>query len=681
MNRLNLKQRRILLPLIPSLIALTLAACGGGSSSEAPDPAPTPASGYLQQAGSEEDFEMAFKASFNDSYHQQNRELTETTASPAEDASGGLEASFSGAYSQTYTLESEVDEADIIKYDGENLYIAKSRSFTDCCFINANSDIGLPEGTSIELDEPLERGAIRVLSTDTNSATAEELTEISISSDEWVQGLYVQDEQLTAISSQYAYAYFGGGWLDIAFWNGGPQNSVSARQYSTSTPSAPALEWHAEIEGSLVQSRRIGNTLYLVSRFSPSIPSITIFPTLESQVSENQRILEDYDVADFIPEIIIDGESQALHQAENCYIAERDRLDEHYSYPVITSITAIPLDSPESFTSICYNADSAGVYMSAEALYVTQLNLSETYNAKTRVHKFSLDDTTMAYRGSAEVDGTLWLSGQNDFRVSEHEGYLRLITSQHIDNQNDRIDYQLHILQEQEDALALEKVATLPNDEHPEEIGKDNERLFGVRFYGDIAYLVTFEQIDPLYVLDLSDPDKPFIAGELEIPGVNNFLHPVNDSLLLGLGRDEGRIKLELFNVEDISNPSSIAVLPLSAENATWSISQALWDRHAFTYLEGEFVDRIAVPTSSHSFIDGSWSNEIGLHMIELRNKNLDPESALLVPVGSLKAERNGAWWNSNATRSVLHDDAVYFIYSDQVWSGFWGGENTVGPQ
>ena len=123
---------------------------------------------------------------------------------------------------------------------------------------------------------------------------------------------------------------------------------------------------------------------------------------------------------------------------------------------------------------------------------------------------------------------------------------------------DDFVDHQLYILRESSTRPELEIVSTLPNDSRPEEIGKPNEALYGVRFLGDVAYAVTFERIDPLYAIDLSIPADPFIAGELEVTGFSDFLHPVTDDLLLGLGRSaEGGIKVELFDVSSIAQPLS----------------------------------------------------------------------------------------------------------------------------
>ena len=144
-------------------------------------------------------------------------------------------------------------------------------------------------------------------------------------------------------------------------------------------------------------------------------------------------------------------------------------------------------------------------------------------------------------RGSADIEGAVWRGGQADFRMSESAGDLRLLASQFDWTSDDFVDHQLYVLRESATLPELEIVSTLPNNSRPEEIGKPNEALFGVRFLGDTAYAVTFERIDPLYAIDLSDPADPFIAGELEVAGFSEFLHPVSDDLLLGLGRGGGR--------------------------------------------------------------------------------------------------------------------------------------------
>ena len=206
-------------------------------------------------------------------------------------------------------------------------------------------------------------------------------------------------------------------------------------------------------------------------------------------------------------------------------------------------------------------------------------------SSRTIIHRFELTKN-LGYQGSGAAEGSLYLSGDRDFRINEHDGYLRLVTTQRTGDSSDTVDHKLSILKLNTQDVELDLVSTLPNSERPEAIGKPNEALYGVRFMGDALYLVTFERIDPLYVVDLSQPTDPMIAGELMVTGFSDFLHAVNDDLLMGLGQDEnGLVKLELFNVADMTAPYSLGGISLGeSEGASWGYSEARYNRHAFTY-------------------------------------------------------------------------------------------------
>jgi uncharacterized secreted protein with C-terminal beta-propeller domain len=113
------------------------------------------------------------------------------------------------------------------------------------------------------------------------------------------------------------------------------------------------------------------------------------------------------------------------------------------------------------------------------------------------------------------------------------------------------------------------------------------ETLFATRFVGDRAYAVTFQRIDPLWTIDLSDPTAPKIAGELVIPGFSNYLQPIDDTHLIGIGRAAGGgyggVQLSLFDVSDIANPVRTQVFDV-ASTGHWSNSIAADDHHAFSY-------------------------------------------------------------------------------------------------
>jgi hypothetical protein len=334
-------------------------------------------------------------------------------------------------------------------------------------------------------------------------------------------------------------------------------------------------------------------------------------------------------------------------------------------------------------TTLCYPESAYGVYVTETSIYVSDVQYDPGLDEnRTRIHKFGIATTGAQYVGSGEVAGALWSSGQLDFRISEYQGQLRLVTSQFTADADDRVDHVLHILEESPDEQALVSVAQLPNANRPEEIGKPNEDLYGVRFQAERAYVVTFERIDPLYVLDLRDSSDPQIAGELEVTGFSDFLHPVNESLLLGLGVDGPKAKLELFNVADISNPVSQGVIELQPD-ASWSWSAAQYDRHAFTYLAdvqgpaiAEGTDRFAIPVESST--GDAW--ETALLEFEITGK-ATPDIASLDEVGKIVAA-GGSGEFRGEPRSVISGDAVFFISGSEVWSAFWGETGAeIGPQ
>jgi uncharacterized secreted protein with C-terminal beta-propeller domain len=271
-----------------------------------------------------------------------------------------------------------------------------------------------------------------------------------------------------------------------------------------------------------------------------------------------------------------------------------------------------------------------------------------------------------------DIEGTVWRGGQADFRMSEHNGELRLLASQFDWTDEDFVDHQLYILRESSTRPDLEIVSTLPNDSRPEEIGKPNERLYGVRFLGDTAYAVTFEQIDPLYAIDLSDSSDPFIAGELEVTGFSDFLHPVTDDLLLGLGGGaNGGIKLELFDVSNLAQPLSRGSATIGGPG---SYSEARYDRHAFTYqADVNGLDRFTIPANVFA-MDGSYQFlGSALYMFEIRDKNT-PALAALNSIGSIKPPSIGPnepdW--VERSRAFIHNDTVYYIRDDNAWAAFW---------
>jgi len=128
------------------------------------------------------------------------------------------------------------------------------------------------------------------------------------------------------------------------------------------------------------------------------------------------------------------------------------------------------------------------------------------------------------------------------------------------------------------------------------------ERIYSVRFLGDKAYMVTFRQIDPLFVIDLSNPEDPKVLGYLKIPGVSDYLHPYDENHVIGLGRDateEGRItgmKLSLFDVSDFANPKEVSKYIIGDRGTS---SDALYDHKAFLFSKDKSL--LVIPVSEYT--------------------------------------------------------------------------------
>ncbi len=640
--------------ILSGLVLLAFVGCGTSSS---PDDAPdTPPVGLLSQVTDAAAFEASIKSGLTALSSTEQLAL----------AGAAADSNFTG----TYTQEKNVDEFDAVRYDGSHLFVAPRRYYR-CCFILADAEQNGAADTAADPER-----SIRILATDPANGAAELVGTIPLQDDISVQGMYLADERMFALTGQSVFGTFGELWADIAIW---APEQLGYRIYDVSNAADPVLEVDATIDGVFVESRRIGNTVYIVSRYTPYIEGLHYYVSTTEQQTQNEQLLANTSLDDLLPKITINGATSALVAPESCFITTDD---DGAGYPVITSITAVPIDDPFAFSTTCYNEQAYGVYVSENALYFTELR-PDTAAARniTRIHKFALSGTQIRYRGSADIEGSVWRGGQRDFRMSEHQGDLRVLASQFDWNNEDFVDHKLYILRESGTRPDLDIVSTLPNDNRPGEIGKPNEALYGVRFLADRAYVVTFMRIDPLYAIDLTDPADPFIAGELEVTGFSDFLHPVTDDLLLGLGTGaNGGVKLELFDVSNIAQPLSRGSTLLGGRGSS---SEAVYDRHAFTYqADVNGMDRFTIPANIYS-PDGSYNFlGSGLYLFEIRDKNL-PAIASLNSVGSIVPPVDGTntpYW-ADRNRAFIHDDTVYYIRDEAVWAAFWHSPSVVnGP-
>ena len=650
--------------LLSSTMFLMVVGCGGGGGSSSPQtpvvvdpPEPDPTGLWVR---SDDDGEGLVSYAAKLTQIGATRSATGgavAEAAPAADAS-------SGGFSSTYTLEASVDEYDIVKYNGSTLAIAPTRS--GCCFIAepVAAEAALPPPGESPLPQ------IELFLTDPTSGTASLQSVIDLDEGVNAEGMYLSETGLQVLLSTAWWGVYGDrfttpdGWLD---------EQVSLKSFDLTDPDNPALTSELSIEGALVTSRRTGDEIHIVSRHAPNIEGLVTYPQTEEEVVNNEAILAEASDEDVLPEIRINGELVSPLTLDGCY-----RLDPEHPLAVpapgdstITTMLTVSANSGEILRSACTSEPVTGVYMGETYVALTHVRW-DLEEGGTMVHL--LDRDSFDYMGSEKVEGDLYSGGNADFRISESSGAVRLVTTQWTGDPEDSLRHRLYVVRPEASAPELEVLGLLGDD--PEaRIGKPNEDLYGVRFMGDRAYMVTFERIDPLYVIDLSIPSAPAIVGELEVPGFSDLLHEVSDDLLLGLGSSERRFpKLELYNVSDVSRPISQGLIELGAD-LDWGYSPAQYNRYAFTYLAGDTVDRLTVPYAAGGVEDGICCIQVDrVALFEITDK-ASPAQAAISAVGEVTLTPGSV---DGDTRVVLDSDALYVISRTDLLGGFWSNPEAV---
>ena len=641
-----------------------IVSCGGGGGSGSPQPpvvveppAPDPTGLWVS---SDDDGEGLVSYAAKLTQIGATRSATGGVvleASPAADAS-------SGGFSSTYTLEASVDEYDIVKYNGSTLAIAPTRS--GCCFIAepVAAEAALPPPGESPLPQ------IELFLTDPTSGTASLQSVIDLDEGVNAEGMYLSETGLQVLLSTAWWGIYGDrfttpdGWLD---------EQVSLKSFDLTDPENAALTSELSIEGALVTSRRTGDEIHIISRHAPNIEGLVTYPQTEEEVANNEAILAEASDEDVLPEIRINGELVSPLTLDGCY-----RLDPEHPLAVpvpgdstITTMLTVSANSGEIVRSACTSEPVTGVYMGETYVAFTHVRW-DLEEGGTMVHL--LDRDSFDYMGSEKLEGDLYSGGNVDFRISESSGALRLVTTQWTGDPEDSFRHRLYVVSPEANAPELEVLGVM--GEAPEaRIGKPNEDLYGVRFMGDRAYMVTFERIDPLYVIDLSVPSAPAILGELEVPGFSDLLHEVSDDLLLGLGSSERRFpKLELYNVSDVSRPISQGLIELGAD-LDWGYSPAQYNRYAFTYLAGDTVDRLTVPYAAGGVEDGICCIQVDrVALFEITDK-ASPAQAAISAVGEVTLTPGSV---DGDTRVVLDSEALYVISLMDLLGGLWSNPEAV---
>lgn len=383
----------------------------------------------------------------------------------------------------------------------------------------------------------------------------------------------------------------------------------------------PALQGGVEVGGRLLDARRQGNRLWLVTH-EPFVFPLTLrwWPqglawnagaaeraaAFDTLIEQNAAAIAAAPLTDWLPSDLASkvraGGQSALAA---CRTVRRVSEPSQLGWLKVASVNV----DDRSMGEETILADAQTVYGSTKALYITTPNWRSATTTdpgpRTYVHKFAIDGHGQArYSGSGAFAGTPLnsysfdedASGQLRFAANAlrpQSGGAAGVTSW------ENYSY-LGVLAPKGDRLLVVS--------RSEPIAP-GERMQSVRFVGSRAYLVTFRVVDPFFVYEMSTTGAPKQLGELKLPGFSTYLHPVGDRHILGIGYADGgwprQIKATLFDVSDPTSPREQSSLALGD---VYSSSEALWDPHAFTYLpRTRDSGLMAIPLWSYPY-----SNSVG---------------------------------------------------------------------
>jgi len=453
--------------------------------------------------------------------------------------------------SQTNVQEAGVDEPDWVKASGTTLYVVK-------------------------------QGKLRAI--DASGARPRELGAIDIPGDS--QDLLVRGDRALVISTlDYGSIAIAAQVPAVspARWLG----RTRLLEVDISDPAKMRVLRELDVEGSYLNARLTGATARVIVRTEPrglELPRTAGDATPEEIKRDWRRSVRSTRTRAWLPSAVVRNRRKGTARRRTLVRCKQVRRTQSFSG--LGTLTVLTIDMERGLPAVDADAlmtDGHTVYASEDRLYVASERWLEPDASRaeildesaTGLHAFTTSQAgETGYVGSGEIPGYLL----NQWSLSEHEGALRVATTSMPPwNSGARSESAVRTLQERDGRLVQAGAVG--------GLGK-GERIYAVRFIGDTGFVVTFRQVDPLYTLDLRDPAKPRVVGELKVPGYSAYLHPVGDGLLLGVGQDataEGRrtgVQLSLFDVTDLANPVRLDQFGLGESSYT----PVEYDHHAFLW-------------------------------------------------------------------------------------------------
>jgi uncharacterized secreted protein with C-terminal beta-propeller domain len=569
------------------------------------------------------------------------------TAAGAEDGASSTDAPASGGdrsgptdYSETNTQVEGVDEPDMVKTDGNYLYVLQQNT----------SELTIVKSWP----------------------AAEAAVESTLQLEGWASSMFLHGDTLVVFSQ--VYEPYTDGTADTS-WRYGAAQRISV--IDVSDRSAPVVRREIDLEGYMTAGRKIGGDVYVVLDAWMSYPSEVWelaqdetlgLPAANWEGTEEEQeairaearallaepvgaLVDSMDEADLLPRVWdhlpgeeVDG--APLLACEDLYAPEA--LSQLGTLSVVhLDLEAAPTE-PVSASGVYANGWT--VYASQESLYVAQTSWSWWWgwggqeDLQTHIHRFALAGADTVYTGSGAVDG--WIL--NQFAMDDDGTNLRVATTDWnswggaVGVAEGDVATSGEATEAAPPAEGDTSTGTAADTSEPAQPGNNvwvldtegetldvvgsvrgiapGEQIYAVRFLGDTGYVVTFRQTDPLFTLDLSDATNPQVVGELHVPGYSSYLHPVEGGYLLAVGMDgeeDGTINgfaVSLFDVRDAANPTRLDQLTVQSDS--WSWSESLWDHHAFTFHN----DVLSVPLYTYDWdeVTGAWDGFSGMLVVSV---------------------------------------------------------------
>jgi uncharacterized secreted protein with C-terminal beta-propeller domain len=518
--------------LVTAVILLLVAIAAGRMLDQAPDgghqPVPPVVTGELKRYASGSELIQSFAdaanagrsyGSFWDAIPALLGGVTGTAATKSAPAPQANEAG-SADYSTTNVQVSGVDEADLVKTDGTYIYLVS--------------------GNRVVIARAYPAGDAAVIGSINFTKTSP-------------KEIFIDGDRMLVFGTSYGGIVplpADGGVMkeSIMPWYGSSTTVIEL--YDISDRTSPKKLKSFEVEGDYLTSRLIGDFAYFV---------VNSYPRMYTYEKNTNA-------TDIIP----------LVRESNGTIAPLAPPTDIGYIPGIRASSFITIasvslkDEGRNITTQTIAGSGQSVYASQDSLYVAEYTSPDYYPMRTgdtgptentTVLKFSLKDGNIASAGTGNVKGHVL----NQFSMDEHNGFFRIATtlgqvwdSTHPSKNN------LYILDSGMNLVgSLEDLAP-------------GEKIYSCRFMGDRCYLVTFKKVDPLFVIDTSNPSEPKVLGKLKIPGYSDYLHPYDATHLIGIGKDAADadqsetasrnldfawyqgVKMAIFDVSDVENPKEM---------------------------------------------------------------------------------------------------------------------------